>query len=66
MFCKMILDYENYEETLREDQLRRWDTTAIICKNRNDWKQIYGQFETLYKVKNDCLDFQVSVVFEVK
>ena len=44
MFCKMILDYENYEETLREDQLRRWDTTVIICKNRNDWKQIYGQF----------------------
>ena len=25
MFCKMILDYENYEETLREDQMRRWD-----------------------------------------
>merc|ERR1711944_21725 len=30
MFCKMILDYENYEETLREDQLRRRHTSSPL------------------------------------
>merc|ERR1712226_696485 len=30
MFCKMILDYENYEETAREDILRRRHTSSPL------------------------------------
>ena len=33
MFCKMILDYENYEETLREDQLRRWEHSSWLYRS---------------------------------
>jgi len=30
MFCKMILDYENYEESSREDKLRRRHTSSPL------------------------------------